>query len=90
MGIFSGRPLDSCDALSGQRTVYWVGRSDNNSKATFFPQSTPVGIPLYVAPYFRLDNNIDILVCWKGRIEDFLWENSVEKMWKFTKICRYS
>ena len=27
--------------LSGQRSVYWVGRSDSNSRATFFPQSAP-------------------------------------------------
>ena len=27
--------------LSGPRTVYWVGRSDSNSRATSFPQSAP-------------------------------------------------
>ena len=35
------RLVDTCDALSGQRAVYWVGRSDSNSRATFFPQSAP-------------------------------------------------
>ena len=30
---------NTCDALSGQRAVYWVGRFDGNSRATFFPQS---------------------------------------------------
>ena len=31
--------VDTCDALSGQLAVYWVGRSDSNSRATFFPQA---------------------------------------------------
>ena len=35
------RLVDTCDALSGQLAVYWVGRSDSNSRATFFPQSAP-------------------------------------------------
>ena len=40
------RLVDTCDALSGQLAVYWVGRSDSNSRATFFPQSAPALTPL--------------------------------------------
>ena len=44
MGIFPSLGhwlVDTCDALSGQHALYWVGRSDSNSRATFSPQSAP-------------------------------------------------